>query len=82
MRKEFEEWVSWGKQKKRFLTFYKENVFDLTDFVRIHPGGRKSLDNYIYKDVTDLLFTVYPHKKETTMPALNQYIVGINASYD
>lgn len=63
MKKEVEEWISWGKKNKRFIAFYKENVVDLTDFLRIHPGGRKSLENFIYRDVTDLLFKVYPHKK-------------------
>jgi cytochrome b involved in lipid metabolism len=80
MKKEFEEWINWGKQKKRLLTFYKQDVIDLTDFIGIHPGGRKSLDNYIYQDITDQLFTVYPHRKEATLAALNKYIIGLNTT--
>lgn len=76
MKKEKEEWISWGKQSKRFLVFYHENVIDLTDFQRVHPGGKKSLENYIYEDVTDLLFAVFPHKKETTETNLLRYKIG------
>lgn len=82
MKKEMDEWIAWGKHKKRFLTFYKENVLDLTDFIAIHPGGRKSMDNFIFKDTTELLFTVYPHRKEPTLATLNKYIIGINTTHD
>ena len=81
MKKQLDEWVSWGKEKKRFIAFHKERVLDLTEFVKIHPGGRKSLENYIYKDVSELIFTVYPHKKETTINTLFKYAIGVNTSY-
>lgn len=32
--------------------------------------------NYVYKDVTDILFTVYPHKKEPTLNILLAYAIG------
>lgn len=49
----------------------------MTDFQRIHPGGKKALENYIYSDVSDLLFAVFPHKKETTEPSLLRHKIGI-----
>lgn len=37
----------------------------------VHPGGKKVLINYIYKDITDLIFKVYPHDKDSTIRKLN-----------
>ena len=28
-----------------------------------HPGGLKAIKNYIYKDITNIIFDVYPHHK-------------------
>lgn len=56
-------WVAWGIRNKRSIFFYDNKVIDLTDFAIIHPGGRKSLENYVYKDITQTLFKVYPHNK-------------------
>jgi len=51
-------------------------VVDLTDFVNKHPGGKKAISNYFYKDITDILFSVYPHKSEQTLTVLGRYVVG------
>lgn len=32
-------------------------------FKNIHPGGSQVIKNYLFKDVTDILFTVFPHNK-------------------
>lgn len=42
----------------------------------MHPGGKKALENYIFKDITDILFRVYPHKKEETLSKLAKYKIG------
>lgn len=52
-------------------------MLDLTDFIYEHPGGKKALSNYYYKDITDILFSVFPHKPEKTLPVLEQYVVGV-----
>jgi hypothetical protein len=47
-----------------------------------HPGGKKALGNYVFKDVTEIIFSVYPHKRETTIRKLNTYITGKIPSED
>ena len=42
-----------------------------------HPGGLKAIKNYIFKDVTNILFEVYPHKKDTTVAKLMKFQVGL-----
>jgi len=42
----------------------------------LHPGGKKALINYINKDITHIIFTVYPHPKETTLKTLKKYVIG------
>jgi hypothetical protein len=44
--------------------------------MNLHPGGKKALSNYVFKDITDIIFTVYPHKKESTINTLLSYVVG------
>ena len=51
-------------------------MLDLTEFIFEHPGGKKALTNYFYKDITDILFKVFPHKKDKTLQTLFKYIVG------
>lgn len=81
MKKSKEDWIVFGKEKRKSLVFYQQNVLDLTQFAAIHPGGKKVLEPYIFQDVTDNLFTIYPHKKETTLTLLNRYIIGENTTY-
>ena len=30
------------------------------------------MSSYLYKDITDILFAVYPHKKQNTLETLNK----------
>jgi len=48
---------------KKLLFFYDGKVYNLTYFIDKHPGGRKAIMNYIYKDITNILFKVFPHDK-------------------
>jgi cytochrome b involved in lipid metabolism len=63
MIKRKEQWIAYAKPLKKCLFFYEDKVLDLTRFMTEHPGGKKALDNYVYKDITDTVFTVYPHKR-------------------
>jgi hypothetical protein len=46
----------------------------------IHPGGKKALRNYVYKDISKILFTIYPHSS-STLSTLNQYAIGFDSTY-
>jgi cytochrome b involved in lipid metabolism len=69
-------WVAWAIRNKRSIFFYDAKVLDLTDFASVHPGGKRSLESYIYKDITQTLFKVYPHNREKTLHRLSQFIIG------
>lgn len=45
-------------------------------FLSQHPGGAQAINKYIYKDVTEILFSVYPHNKHYTLRKLQKYHVG------
>ena len=63
MIKSKEQWISNAKILKKHFFFYEDKVLDLTRFMNEHPGGKKALANYVFKDITDTVFTVYPHKR-------------------
>ena len=76
MSRSMEQWAQLGRQKHRYFYFYEEKVLDLTDCIQLHPGGKKALLNYTNKDITDILFKVYPHRRETTLALLSKYRIG------
>ena len=77
MIKRKEQWLAYAKPQRRQLFFYEDKVLDLTTFMSMHPGGKKALTNYVFKDITDIIFSVYPHKKETTLITLLSYSIGM-----
>jgi len=48
----------------------------MSHFKFIHPGGSQVIRNYLFKDITDILFTVFPHNKQRVDNILEKYIVG------
>lgn len=76
MTKRVDEWISFSKKSNKSIFFYQDKVLDLTNFMSIHPGGKKALINYLNKDITNIIFTVYPHKKEKTLNILTRYVIG------
>jgi cytochrome b involved in lipid metabolism len=56
-------WVAWAIRNKRSIFFYDSKVLDLSEFAYLHPGGRMMLENFKYKDITNTLFTVFPHDR-------------------
>ena len=60
--------------------FYKDQVFDLNNFCRFHPGGSKAIEPYKNKDITDILFRIFPHPHAQTLKTLNRYLIGYNTS--
>lgn len=76
MQRKTVEWIAIGHRKSRLYFFYGDKVLDLTEFAFDHPGGEKALRNYVFKDVTEFIFTVYPHRKESTLKVLLKYTIG------
>lgn len=50
---------------RRFIVFFDEKVLDLTDFLDKHPGGSKAIQHYRNKNISKILFQVYPHSPYT-----------------
>ena len=76
MIKQKEQWITYAKPTKKQLFFYEDKVLDLTHFMSEHPGGRKALNNYVFKDITEIIFVVFPHKREPTLKILLSYVIG------
>ena len=76
MTKRVDEWIASSKKLNKSIFFYQDKVLDLSNFMEIHPGGKKALTNYLNKDITNIIFTVYPHKRETTLSTLIKYVIG------
>jgi cytochrome b involved in lipid metabolism len=76
MIKTAEEWITYAKGRNRSIFFYNGRALDLTAFMFQHPGGRKILTHYTFKDITETIFNVFPHKREQTIQVLLRYVVG------
>lgn len=70
MTKSADIWVAWAIRNKRSIFFFENKVLDLTEFAFSHPGGKKSLENFKYKDITSSLFKVFPHDRLPTLQRL------------
>ena len=77
--KSIKEWIENGKKSNKDYVFYDGYCLDLSNFKYLHPGGSQIVQSYLYKDVTSILFTVFPHNKVTTPKILERYRVGILA---
>ena len=64
------------QKSNKNLFFYEDKVLDLSNFMSIHPGGKKALTNYLNKYITNIIFTAYPHSKEKTLKTLMKYVIG------
>lgn len=76
MIKTTDEWIAYAKGQNRSIFFYDGRALDLTAFMFQHPGGRKILTHYTFKDITETIFNVFPHKREHTIQVLLRYVVG------
>jgi len=76
MIKRIDDWIAFGNKANKNIVFYEDKALDITGFMNQHPGGRKALTNYLNKDITSILFTVFPHKKEATLNTLLRYTIG------
>ena len=49
------------KSNRRSLYFYEDKVLDLTGLTGFHHFSKKALESHIYKDITHILFNIFPH---------------------
>ena len=52
----------------------KNVVYDVTDFLKIHPGGSSIVMSVSGEDATDYFFEL--HREEVLEEVGNQYIIG------
>lgn len=76
-KKTVTEWENFAKTKKKLLVFYENDVLDLTLFAKNHPGGKKIIEDYFMKDISNNIFQLYPHDPYRTMNTLMRYKCGI-----
>ena len=56
---------------------YGNKVFDITEFLKIHPGGDEITLEHLGKDVTDVLNSEILHRhSDNAIQLMTQYCVG------
>lgn len=60
-----------------FLVFYRDGVYDLTDFAHKHPGGRNTLSGLENRDIGKRMQSVPPHS-DAAMYLMKEYQVAKN----
>ena len=63
MIKTIQDWIEHGRTLHKTIFFYEDNALDLKRFIEMHPGGQKAIMNYLHKDISEIVFSVYPHKR-------------------
>lgn len=52
----------------------RDDVLDVSSFLKNHPGGEQNLKNYFGKDATYIFFRMHP--KKTTRWYMKKYVIG------
>lgn len=76
-KKTLPEWEKIAKTKKKLLVLYENDVLDLTMFAKSHAGGKRIIEEFFLKDVSNQLFKLYPHDTYHTLNTLMRYKCGI-----
>lgn len=58
------------------VVFYEDQVIDVTDFKQKHPGGSKSIEKHIGKDVTEFYNKVESHTTKSASRDLKTFCIG------
>lgn len=60
-----------------FLVYYRDGVYDLTNFAHKHPGGRNTLSGLENRDIGKRMQSVPPHS-DAAMYLMKEYQVAKN----
>lgn len=61
----------------RYCVIHSDKIYDLTDFVDRHPGGKQLIANHVGKDVTNLMSNSEPHKHSpAAYKILDKFYIG------
>ncbi len=52
------------------------HVYDLTDYLKIHPGGREIMLAYASQDVTSFFHSIPEHNKPRMIKMMQRYLIG------
>ncbi|CAD8152787.1 unnamed protein product [Paramecium octaurelia] len=84
MNKSFKSYPSFAAfqteqaKSNRLLYVYHNSVYDLTDFIDKHPGGRGPLNTYKGRDLENIFFNPAIHKhSQSALYTLERYKCGI-----
>ncbi|CAD8149318.1 unnamed protein product [Paramecium pentaurelia] len=84
MNKSFKSYPSFAafqieqSKSNRLLYVYHNSVYDLTDFIDKHPGGRGPLNTYKGRDLENIFFNPAIHKhSQSALQTLERYKCGI-----
>jgi cytochrome b involved in lipid metabolism len=69
------EEVSLHNTENDIWIIIKQNVYDITDFINKHPGGKVILLSFGGQDVTDYFEEL--HKNEILNEIADQYKIGV-----
>ena len=79
--KDFQEYVK--THPDRCFVTYKQDVFDMTNFLEDHPGGDKFIQDQNGKDITQLFHGPEPHShSKSAFRMMGQYKIGELTYYD
>ena len=66
-----------NKEKQKKIIIILDNlVYDLTDFVDIHPGGPMVIQDSVDKDCDKLFYSIEAHNTEWVRNQLKKYCIG------
>lgn len=62
--------------KEKIIIIIDEYYFDVTEYAKSHPGGKRILKKYHLKDATDEFNAIKGHGDEYAIDLLSKYCIG------
>lgn len=61
---------------EKTIIIIDDHYFDVTDYLKDHPGGQKILKKFHLKDATDAFNQIKGHGDEYAISLLDKYCIG------